>query len=86
MARYKVLVKPSADRALRKLPATVQKRIVVAIAELADDPRPPGAVKLSGEEDLWRIRVGSYRVVYEIRDAMLLVMVLRIAHRKDVYR
>jgi mRNA interferase RelE/StbE len=83
---YAVIYKPSADKALRRLPEKVQRRIVAATAALADDPRPPGSVKLHDADDLWRIRVGQYRVVYTIQDEALIVLVLRVAHRKDVYR
>jgi mRNA interferase RelE/StbE len=83
---HAVIYKPSADRALRKLPANVQRRIVAATEALGDDPRPPGSAKLHGADDLWRIRVGPYRVVYTIQDEDLIVLVLRVAHRKDVYR
>ena len=86
MPRYAVYFKPSADRQLAKLPRDVQRRIVTAVEALADDPRPPGAVKITGDNNLWRIRVGDYRVVYEIRKGRLVVLVLRVAHRKDVYR
>ena len=86
MARYRVFYVPSADKALAKLPDAVQKRIAAATQDLGDDPRPPGCVKLKGETDLWRIRVGDYRVVYTIEDDKLLVLVVRVAHRKDVYR
>ena len=86
MREYKVLFKPSAERALRKLPQEVQRRIVGEVATLAYDPRPAGVVKLAGDENLWRIRIGDYRVVYEIHDDRLVVLVLRVAHRKDVYR
>ncbi|HEV2946874.1 MAG TPA: type II toxin-antitoxin system RelE/ParE family toxin [Gemmataceae bacterium] len=86
MARYEVIFKPSAEKALHKLPETVQRRIVAAVEGLQDDPRPPGSVKLSGELDLWRIRVGDYRLVYTIDDDELIVLVVRIGHRKDVYR
>jgi mRNA interferase RelE/StbE len=64
----------------------VQERIVGRIEELAAEPRPRGAVKLQGEDDLYRIRVGDYRVVYTIRDEELIVLVLRVGHRRDVYR
>lgn len=84
---FTVHFKPSADKALRKLPEKVQKRIVAATEALGDDPRPPGCVKLKDEEEeLWRIRVGDYRVVYAIQDDALIVLVVRVAHRKDVYR
>jgi mRNA interferase RelE/StbE len=86
MAQYNVAFKPSADKALRKLPESVQRRIAAAAKELGDNPRPPGCAKLKGEDDLWRIRVGDYRVVYTIEDDKLLVLVVRVAHRKEVYR
>jgi mRNA interferase RelE/StbE len=77
---------PSADKALRTLPEAIQKRIVAAVEELGNNPRPPGCKKLKGEDDLWRIRIGDYRAVYTLRDAELLVLVVRVAHRKDVYK
>lgn len=86
MAQYHVFFKPSVDRQLRKLPTDVQRRIVRDVAALAFDPRPPGVVKLAGAENLWRIRIGDYRVIYEIHDGQLIVLVLRVAHRRDVYR
>lgn len=86
MARYALGYKPSASKSLRALPVSVQKRIVVLIDALADDPRPSNCVKLHGTEDLWRIRVGQYRVVYTIQDEDLIVLVVRVAHRKDEYR
>ena len=86
MREYKVLFKPSADRRLQKLPHDVQRRIVGAVAMLGHNPRPAGVVKLTGDENLWRIRIGDYRVVYEIHEDRLIVLVLRVAHRKDAYR
>ena len=86
MGRYAVIFKPSADRALRRLAVNMQRRIVQAIERLGDDPRPAGVVKLAGDDNLWRIRIGDYRVVFEIHDDRLVVLVLRVAHRKDVYR
>ena len=83
---YAVYYAPSADRDLRKLSREVQLRVHPRIADLANDPRPPGAKKLKGTEALWRIRVGDYRVVYEIREQILLVLVVRVAHRREVYR
>ncbi len=83
---YKVIFKPSADRALSKLPVEAQRRIVRAADALAVEPRPHGVVKLAGDENLWRVRVGEYRIVYEIHDGQLIVLVLRVAHRRDVYR
>jgi mRNA interferase RelE/StbE len=86
VSQYKVFFKSSADRQLRKLPEAMQRRVVVEVEALAHNPRPRGVVKLAGHENLWRIRVGDHRVVYEIHDDRLVVLVLRLAHRKDVYR
>ena len=83
---YKVILKPSADKALQKLPADVQRRIVAALDALAVEPRPHNVVKLAGDDNLWRVRVGEYRIVYEIHDGIITILVLRIAHRRDVYR
>ena len=86
MAQYKIDFTPSADKALRKLPQSVQVRIATAVKGLVNDPRPRGSLKLKSEDDLWRIRVGDYRVVYTIEDDELIVLVVRVAHRKDVYQ
>ena len=83
---YKVILKPSADKALSKLPLDIQRRIVGALDALALDPRPHGVAKMAGDDNLWRVRVGEYRIVYEIHDGRLIVLVLRVAHRRDVYR
>jgi len=87
VASYRVLIKPSAAK---EIEAVDQKRdrqrIVARILALADEPRPPGSEKLAGETDRYRIRVGRFRVVYSIADEELLVLVVRVAHRKDVYR
>jgi mRNA interferase RelE/StbE len=84
--RYQVLIKNSAAKALASLPRAHQRRIAAAIDELADHPRPDGARKLVGSECTWRIRVGDYRVVYDIEDRILTVQVIRVGHRKDIYR
>jgi mRNA interferase RelE/StbE len=68
------------------LPRSIQIRLVRAVYALADDPRPAGCKKLVGDKNLWRVRVGDYRILYEIHDKRLLVLVVRVAHRKDVYR
>ena len=84
--QYELIIKPTAEKSLDKLPRSTRRRIVDALKDLRSDPRPAGVAKLVGEEDLWRIRIGSYRVVYEIHDDRLVVLVLRVAHRKDIYR
>lgn len=71
---------------LRKLDQTVSRRAVKAIDALSVDPRPSGTRQLVGYTNLWRIRVGHYRIVYTIRDSELLVLALRVAHRREVYR
>lgn len=86
MGRYRVLIKPSAAKELQNLPRKKDRqRIVRRIGSLADDPRPAGCRKLSGRE-LYRLRQGNYRIVYEIRDMDLIVCVIRVGDRKHVYR
>lgn len=84
--RYAVQFRPAALRQLRKLPRDSLRRIQAATEDLRDEPRPEGAAKLAGAHDLWRIRVGVYRVVYVIADDALVVTVVRIGHRREVYR
>ena len=84
--RYDVYFKPSAERELRRLPEDQQRRLVAEIELLAFDPRPERVVKMAGDGNLWRIRVGRYRVVYEIHDREVEILVLRIGHQKDGYR
>ncbi len=86
MARYRVEVVRSATKSLAALPRHEQRRIAAAIDALRDEPRPDGCRKLQGSEGLYRLRAGDYRVVYEIRDSVLLVLVITIAHRKDAHR
>lgn len=83
---YRVELKPSAARALRKLDADIQRRLIARVEALAENPRPPGAEKLEGRRDLYRIRVGDYRIIYQVGDKVLLVLVVRVGHRRDVYR
>jgi mRNA interferase RelE/StbE len=86
MAKYRVEVSATAERQIGSLPRAEQIRILRAIRALADDPMPPGRRKLSGYDDVWRIRVGAYRVLYSIDGNRLVVLVLKVGHRKDVYR
>lgn len=84
-AVYRVEMLPAARRALRKIDAPTRSRIEGAIALLARDPHPPASRKLV-ERDGWRVRVGDYRVLYTIHDDVLLVVVVMIGHRREVYR
>ena len=86
MATYRIEFRDAARRALADLPDAAQRRVDAAILALADDPRPRGCKKLAGEDDLWRIRVGRYGVVYTVRDDELIVLVVKIGHRREVYR
>lgn len=83
---YRVNFSKAAERQFRNLPRGVQSRIAPRIDALAVDPRPPGAVRLSGREDLYRIRVGDYRVLYAIEERELMVLVVKLGHRREVYR
>lgn len=82
---YRVEYSARASRDLAALPQDVQRRIRPRIDALADNPRPSGVKKLKGEDNVWRIRVGDYRVLYEIHDKILFVLVLRIRHRGSAY-
>jgi mRNA interferase RelE/StbE len=84
VASYRILIKPSAARELEQVPRADRLRIVQRIRLLADDPRPPGCEKLSGD-DKYRVRQGNYRIIYAIHDRELIVLVVKIGHRKDVY-
>lgn len=77
--------KRSAQKELANLPQDIHARVLRAVMDLSENPRPAGCKKLC-TEDLWRIRVGNYRVVYEILDDALVVLVITIAHRREVYR
>ena len=86
MTSYRVEVSATAERQLRKLSRADQVRLIRAMQVLSSDPRPPGCRKLSGYEDVFRIRVGRYRILYTIDDRRVLVIVLKVGDRKDVYR
>lgn len=83
---YEVEFLTSAAKEFRSLEAQIKRRVSAAIDSLQENPRPRGVRKLRGHESLYRIRVGSYRVVYEIDDEAELIVVTRIRHRRDVYR
>jgi mRNA interferase RelE/StbE len=76
---------PSAARQLRKFDPDVRRRLQAAIELLAIDPRPPAATRLVGGSGEWRVRTGNYRIVYEINDNELVVLVLRMGHRREIY-
>ena len=84
--RYAVQLVPAAVRQLRKLPPDARRRIQAVIELLAETPRPPGAKKLTGSNGDWRVRTGDYRIIYEIQDAQLVVLVLAMGHRRDIYQ
>ncbi len=83
---YEVYLEHSAERDLRRLTPEVFHQVIVVIRALADDPRPPGCRKIVGSARDWRVRVGSWRVIYEIDDEAREVMVLRVRHRREAYR
>jgi mRNA interferase RelE/StbE len=83
---YQVVIAPAARRQIKKAPKSAQSAIVARLEALAAHPRPPGCKKLSGEENLYRVRTGDYRIVYQVQDAQLIVLVVRVGDRKDVYR
>ena len=76
----------TAARAFRKLPRQTQDRIRPRVDALATNPRPEGVKTLEGDDNAWRISVGEFRIVYEIHDGVLMVMVLRVANRREAYR
>ena len=85
MAEYRIEYTSAASRAIERLPKSVAARVIARIELLATNPRPPGAVKLSGH-DAYRIRAGDYRVIYAILDDQLLVLIVDVGHRRDIYR
>jgi mRNA interferase RelE/StbE len=85
MASYELVFKKSVAKDLRAFPKQEVKRIMQRIRSLADDPRPAGCEKLSGQER-YRVRQGVYRIIYEIEDARLVVLVVKVGHRRDIYR
>lgn len=86
MASYRVEISRSATKDLRGIDRKWIPRIIEAIEALTSDPRPPGCKKLVGSDHTYRLRVGDYRVVYDIQDHTLLILIIRVRHRRDVYR
>jgi mRNA interferase RelE/StbE len=83
---WRVEIKRSALRELAALPLASRRRVDAAIRLLAENPRPPGARKLAGTPNLFRVRTGDYRIVYRVDDDVLLVLIVRVAHRREAYR
>lgn len=83
---YRVEFTSAAARQVRKLPREHRARVQARVRELASDPRPTGAIKLAGETTAWRTRIGDYRVIYDIFDDVLVVTVVAVGHRREVYR
>jgi mRNA interferase RelE/StbE len=83
---FEVLIEHTAERDLKKLNADDFNRIITNITSLAENPRPHGCRKITGSESYWRIRIGNYRVIYEIDDSDRTVRVFRVRHRRDAYR
>ena len=86
MTEYRIEVSSTAEKQLSALQRDDQVRIADAIGKLADNPRPPGCRKLRDYSDVYRIRVGVFRILYSIEQDRLLILVLKIGHRRDVYR
>lgn len=83
---YRVFLERAAERDLKSLPSKLHNRVISALQKLAREPRPSGCRKLTGSDHDWRIRVGEYRVVYEIDDTAQVIRVNRVRHRREVYR
>lgn len=83
---YRVEIAPAAVRRLRRLDNQARRRVQAAIELLAEEPRPRGARMLVGGDGEWRVRTGDYRIIYQIHDNVLLVLVVAVGHRRDIYR
>ena len=83
---YRIEFRPAAIRELAKLEISTRRRIATTLESLAENPRPPGVEKLKGHDYRYRVRCGDYRIIYEIADRILIILVLRIGHRRQVYR
>jgi mRNA interferase RelE/StbE len=83
---YQVDFTPKALKDLEALDRSIQRRVVEKVTALGEDPRPPGAKALQGSKGLYRVRVGDYRIIYTVEDGKLLVLVVSVGHRREVYR
>ncbi|ELP56564.1 MULTISPECIES: type II toxin-antitoxin system RelE family toxin [Microcystis] len=86
MSNYQIRLKTSAAKEFKKLPSSIRQRVSDSLEKLQQDPRPSGVVKLKGEDKMYRLRVGDYRIVYTIEDNDKIIKVTRIGHRQDVYQ
>jgi len=83
---YEILLESRAQRDLKKLPAEVFYRVMSTLKDLAENPRPVGSRKITGSKNDWRIRIGEYRIIYEIDEDAEAIKVMRVRHRREVYR
>ena len=83
---YRVVITSTAEKQLKKLPADIQRKLSAVIVSLSIEPRPYGSKKLSGTDCSYRVRTGDFRIIYDIFDKEVIVTVLKIGHRKDIYR
>lgn len=86
MASYQIEWKTSAEKELRKLPSQIIQRVFQKVELLAENPFPSGCRKLVGSEQTWRIRIGDYRIIYNVFSSVLVIEIVRVAHRKDIYQ
>tara|TARA_R110000868_G_scaffold32343_3_gene117640 strand:- start:40 stop:303 length:264 start_codon:yes stop_codon:yes gene_type:complete len=86
VANYKIEITSSAEKSLKRIPKKDIIKVIEAIQILAISPFPEGCRKLKGEEDVYRVRQGNYRIIYEVVEKKLIVLVLKIGHRKDIYK
>ena len=86
MGRFRIRISRMAERQLKKLPSEARDRVVRAVRALADDPVPRGSRRLTGYDDVFRVRIGPYRVLYSAAASTLTILVLKIGHRGDIYR
>ena len=86
MANYRIEISATAEKQIRKLRSADQLRVLRAIRDLASEPRPQGVRKLQGYDDVFRLRVGTFRILYSLESRRLLIIVLKVGHRKDTYR
>lgn len=84
--KYQIKILSKARRSIKKLPKSVQENIKIAVRNLAENPRPNNVKKLSGSDNLYRLRLGDYRIIYQIKDYILLIVIVMAGHRREIYR